>query len=191
MKTEKGAEAVLTFSQDTVHKERIAKTYRVPELDDKLRRLRNRKEAKILAAAPVRVPKLISSDEYSITMERIHGPRLRDVLTTENATAFGAQLGDMIHRLHTKELIHGDLTTSNVLVEQEKTLVLIDFGLATNSKRLEDRAVDLHVLRETLEGTHVNVAQSFWGAFTKAYADIPVLKTLEEVESRGRYKEKY
>jgi Kae1-associated kinase Bud32 len=187
---EKGAEAVLTFSETSVHKERIAKAYRHPELDEKLRKLRNRKEAKILAEAPVRVPKLISSDDYSITMERINGPRLRDVLTVENAAEFGSQLGSMLSLLHEKDIIHGDLTTSNILVDNGQ-LVLIDFGLAVHSPRREDRAVDLHVLRETLEGTHQKEKNVFWTALADAYTNKEALTLLEEVETRGRYKEKY
>ncbi len=186
---ERGAEAVLTFSEQSVHKERLAKTYREPTLDARLRKARNRKEAKILAECPVRCPKLISSDEFSLTMEFIDGPRLRDALNKKNAAQYGAELGTMIRKLHEHDIIHGDLTTSNVLVKDG--LVLIDFGLSVHSKRREDRAVDLHVLRETLEGTHVEEKEVFWESFSKAYGDQEILKLLEEVESRGRYKEKY
>lgn len=189
-KTQRGAEAVLTFSEQTVKKERAAKSYRHPELDSKLRRLRNRKEAKILAASPVRTPKLITADEFSITMERIHGERLRDVLTMENAAQWGGALGSMIKALHAAGIVHGDLTTSNVLVDREG-LVLIDFGLSYHSPRREDRAVDLHVLRETLEGTHVEEKEAFWKSFAESYDNPQILELLAEVESRGRYKAKY
>lgn len=188
---ESGAEALLSFNEDTVVKERVPKTYRNAELDEYLRTVRNRKEAKLLAKSPVRSPKLISADTYSITMERIHGPRLRDVLNTKNAAHFGSQLGTIIRKLHDANIIHGDLTTSNILVEHEKDLVIIDFGLSVESPRFEDRAVDLHVLRETLEGTHVAEKDMFWESFSKAYGDETVLKTLAEVETRGRYKKKY
>jgi Kae1-associated kinase Bud32 len=190
MKSEQGAEAVLHFSEHTVTKERVAKAYRHPELDEKLRKLRNRKEAKILGEAPTRVPKLIAVTDYSITMERIDGPRLRDVLTQENAAHHGRELGAMIKELHGKNIIHGDLTTSNALVDKQG-IVLIDFGLSAHSQRKEDRAVDLHVLRETLEGTHVKEKEQFWEAFATAYADEEILTLLTEVESRGRYKAKY
>jgi len=191
MKTEKGAEATLNFSETTVTKERSPKQYRNKLLDEQLRKTRNRKEAKILSKATVRVPKLLDVQDYSITMERIQGPRLRDVLTIENAALFGSVLGKIVAELHSKDIIHGDLTTSNVLVENEKQLVMIDFGLSVESKRIEDRAVDLHVLKETLEGTHVKEKETFWNAFEQAYNNKPVLKLLEEVETRGRYKKKY
>ena len=191
IKSEHGAEAVLHFSQATVTKERVAKPYRHPILDERLRKLRNRKEAKILAAAPVRVPKLLETTEYSLTMERIDGPRLRDVLTKDNAQLFGKALGSTIRKLHEADIIHGDLTTSNVLVDNHGALVLIDFGLSVHSQRKEDRAVDLHVLRETLEGTHVGEKETFWKAFAESYGDQEILTLLKEVESRGRYKAKY
>jgi bifunctional N6-L-threonylcarbamoyladenine synthase / protein kinase Bud32 len=191
MKTERGAEALLKFQEHSVIKERIVKPYRNPQLDERLRKIRNRKEAKILLEAPVRVPKVLQVTDYSITMERINGPRLRDAITIDNAAFFGEQLGKMLSALHEKNIIHGDLTTSNVLVENGTELVLIDFGLGYQSPRFEDRAVDLHVLRETVEGTHLKEATSFWKALTESYADEKILKILEEVESRGRYKAKY
>jgi Kae1-associated kinase Bud32 len=187
---ETGAEAVLHFSEQVI-KERVKKSYRHALLDEQLRKTRNKKEAKLLEKNPVRSPKLLHADTFSLTMERIQGPRLRDVLNIENAVYFGDQLGKMVRKLHDADIMHADLTTSNVLVENDKDLVIIDFGLGFESKRLEDRAVDLHVLRETLEGTHVQEKEVFWSAFKHAYADEKVLKLLEEVETRGRYKKKY
>lgn len=192
MTTQIGAEAVLTFSRETVHKERIRKAYRHEALDEQLRKTRNRKEAKILAASPVRSPKLLASDAYSITMERIDGKRLRDALTKATSAAYAKKLGAMIRTLHDAGIIHADLTTSNVMLETATDdLVLIDFGLSSESSRVEDKAVDLHVLKETLQGSHSEFAEVFWDAFSRSYADDVVLGQLAKVEQRGRYKEKY
>ncbi len=169
----------------------MPKGYRHPILDEKLRSARNRREAAMLSKAPVRVPKLLAADTYSLTLERIVGERLRDVLSPKNAVHFGAALGSMLKILHAADIIHGDLTTSNVLVDENGELVLIDFGLATTSKRREDRAVDLHVLRETLEGSHGAEKEIFWAALATSYAQEDVLRTLRTVESRGRNKAKY
>lgn len=188
-KTTTGAEAVIHFS-DIVTKERIKKNYRHPSLDEQLRAQRNRKEAKLLAEAPVRVPKIIDVKTHSISMELIDGPRLRDKLNVQNAKDLGKLTGAMIKKLHNSDIIHGDLTTSNILVDKDG-LVLIDFGLATQSKRIEDKAVDLHVLKETLEGTHIDEKEIFWESFSDSYADSRVLNWLSNVERRGRYKERY
>ena len=62
---------------------------------------------------------------------------------------------------------------------------LMAWGFANRS------VLDLHVLRETLEGTHVDEKEAFWESFAKNYDNPEILQLLEEVESRGRYKEKY
>ena len=187
-----GAEARVTFLDATAKKERLAKGYRHSVLDEALRSARNRKEAKILEKSPVRSPKLLAHDIFSITMERIVGERLRDTLTHENAAHYAQALGRMIKTLHAANLVHNDLTTSNILVETKTDeLVLIDFGLARTTKRFEDKAVDLHVLREAMEGTHPLVLQEFWTHFAKAYSDETVLQHLETVERRGRNKAKF
>lgn len=188
-----GAEARVSFSDNSVVKTREPKGYRHPELDASLRRLRNRREASMLQKAPVRVPKIVAVDEFSITMEKINGERLRDKLTAETVEKHASALGTMIAQLHAADITHGDLTTSNVLVENgTDTLVLIDFGLANNTKRVEEKAVDLHVLRETLEGSHPLLAERFWSAFTASYGvDNPVFERLKAVEKRGRNKAKY
>ncbi len=192
MTTQIGAEAVLTFSEKTVRKERVRKAYRHEALDEQLRKTRNRKEAKILRACPVLCPKIIDSDAYSITMERIVGKRLRDALTKATCAAYAKKLGVMVRALHDASIIHADLTTSNVMLETATDdLVLIDFGLSSESNRVEDKAVDLHVLKETLQGSHSDLAEVFWDAFSRSYADDAVLSQLTKVEQRGRYKEKY
>jgi Kae1-associated kinase Bud32 len=188
-----GAEARVRFSETSVIKTREPKGYRHPELDTSLRRLRNRREASMLQKAPVRVPKIIAVDEFSITMEKINGERLRDKLTTSTVEKHAHALGTMLATLHAADITHGDLTTSNVMVENNTdALVLIDFGLANNTKRIEEKAVDLHVLRETLEGSHPLLAAEFWTTFTASYgADSAVLDRLKAVEKRGRNKVKY
>lgn len=192
MTTQSGAEATITFLATSVRKDRIAKPYRHPVLDDRLRRARTKREAVVLQKAPVRVPKLLRVEKTVLEMERIDGQRLRDELTQANAAHYGALLGTMLCTLHDADIVHGDVTTSNVLVEAAtKELVLIDFGLASMTKRIEDKAVDLHVLRETLSGSHPLLLDNFWNALLTTYTTTAVLERLKKVESRGRYKANY
>jgi len=188
-----GAEARVDFSEHSVVKTRVPKGYRHPALDVSLRKNRNRREAVMLRKAPVRVPAVIAVDEFSITMERINGERLRDKLTSDTTARYASALGTMLATLHAADITHGDLTTSNIMVEDATdALVLIDFGLAKDTKRVEEKAVDLHVLRETLNGSHPLLADAFWEAFSASYgADSPVLERLRAVEKRGRNKAKY
>jgi Kae1-associated kinase Bud32 len=192
-----GAEARVEFSRDTVTKIRLPKGYRHPDLDRTIRRNRNRREAALLRKVPVRVPTVLATDEFSITMERIEGERLRDRLDdAAAATRYGSALGTMLAALHDADVTHGDLTTSNVLVETASdALVLIDFGLAKETTRIEEKAVDLHVLRETLGGSHPLLADAFWNALDTTYGASgtgrAVLERLTAVERRGRNKVKH
>lgn len=62
-------------------------------------------------------------------------------------------MGQMILRLHNVNIIHGDLTTSNMMISNDK-LYLIDFGLAYTKPNAEDKAVDLYVLERAFVSTH-------------------------------------
>ena len=70
------------------------------------------------------------------------------------------QIGASIAKLHNANIIHGDLTTSNMIISKNK-LYLIDFGLGFESHKAEDKAVDLHVLKEALEARHVKKSNEF------------------------------
>ena len=183
-----GAEAVVEREDAIVRKTRLAKSYRHPDLDARLRRFRTRREAKILGAALVRAPRLLSVDDSSmvIEMEFLNGAQLRDVVTAQNASVYAQQLGLLVRSLHDAGVCHGDLTTSNVLVVGEE-LFLVDFGLSFFSDSLEDQAVDLHVLKHALDAKHPSL--KLWVGVLAAYnASDALLARFEEVESRGRYK---
>lgn len=189
-----GAEATLTKTATGVLKQRTPKTYRHPQLDASLRHSRNKREIKALKKAKeagVRVPEILEEQEHSFLMEYIAAPPLREVLLNQpERYDLLEQLGRMIARLHNAELIHGDLTTSNVLVADE--LVIIDFGLSFFSRRIEDMAVDLHVLEQIIESSHPTYKQELFNAVLTGYLDVQhhaqVLERLAIVQQRGRNK---
>ena len=151
-----GAEAKIFLHDGTVQKLRSPKSYRIKELDDSLRGSRTRREAKILeklAAIGYPSPRLISCDDKEqIILEHIPGKLMKDVLVKSNASSFGREIGKKVAILHNKGIIHGDLTTSNMILhEKKKEIFFIDFGLSFFSLKDEDKAVDLHVLKEALE----------------------------------------
>jgi len=195
----RGAEAVLYRRDGSVIKIRQVKSYRLPEIDSELRRFRNRREAKVMRKAlslGVPTARILSENdkECSFEMEFIDGKPLRDLLSEENYKEFCSQVGEIIAKLHSANIIHNDLTTSNMIVKHGK-LFLIDFGLSFFSTRTEDRAVDLHLLRQALESKHYNIWKEAYKAVLESYrknypnAD-EVLSRLEVVEQRGRYKKK-
>ena len=193
-----GAEAVVYLNKGIVIKDRIKKGYRLNEIDEKLRKFRTRRETKILEklhAIDFPIPKLILSDDKKmlIKMEFLKGKKLRDVLNKNNCAKLCKQLGRKIAILHDNSIIHGDLTTSNMILNKE--IYFIDFGLSFFSEKVEDKAVDLHLLRQALESKHYEIFENAFKSVLSGYKiknpDYNlVIKRLEKVESRGRYKGK-
>ncbi len=184
-----GAEAVITLEDDTVIKTRIQKRYRLKEIDEMLRRERTRSEAKLISEARrcgVPTPVIRDIIDFEIKMEYIHGAALKDMITP----LLAEQAGELTGRLHTCGIVHGDLTTSNMILKDGK-LLLIDFGLAYLDKTTEARGVDIHVLFQTFESTHENhegLIEAFKKGYRRTFRDAEeVLKREKEIESRGRY----
>src|SRR3989344_7815516 len=151
-----GAEAIVSQQKKLLKKDRIVKGYRHPELDQKLRHARTKREAKVLEKLRVLgipVPELYDIDNTSLTIELIKGKPLRVVLD-KNPVSYAKEVGILIGKMHAANIIHGDLTTSNMIVHPKKGIHLIDFGLSFFSPKDEDKAVDLHVLNKALEAKH-------------------------------------
>ena len=185
----RGAEAVVEIGEADVVKRRTSKRYRNPGLDRRLIVERTRAEARLIAAArragvPTPVIRDVTAD--TIVMERVTGEVLKYVATPENV----ARAGEAVGRLHGAGIVHGDLTTSNMIVRDGRC-VLIDFGLASTSSEVEARGVDLHVFFQTLESTTENyegLKAAFVEGYTAAFRGAEeVLAREHEVELRGRY----
>jgi len=198
----RGAEAIITLEDNPkrVLKNRISKGYRIKEIDDELRKIRTRKEAKILQKLKGFTPKLISTDNLSkIEMEYIEGSLIKDII--DKQPLLGNEIGKQAGIMHDEDIIHGDLTTGNMILQKSepgkqntKRVLFIDFGLSINSTNVEDRAVDLHLFLESLESKHYKNKQRIWKEFLKGYNPKnkdEILKRLEIVELRGRNKAKY
>lgn len=185
-----GAEAVLLRKNNTLVKKRVKKSYRVRELDIELRKRRTRREVKLLSDARrvgVKVPKVYEVKDYEIHMEFIEGKKLKDVLNKKNWKIYAKRISEIISKLHSVGIIHGDLTTSNMLVKNDE-LYLIDFGLGFFSERIEDKATDLYLLKQALFSTHVEIAEKMWTEILRYYPDRQVKNHLKVIEKRGRYK---
>ncbi|MBU2562591.1 MAG: Kae1-associated serine/threonine protein kinase [Nanoarchaeota archaeon] len=195
---QQGAEAVIFLEKNNIIKKRIKKSYRIPELDQKIRKLRTRSETKLLnkAGEIIFSPKVIKSDEKEkkIIMEFIDGKKLSDNLDNfpkQKQIEICKKIGKSIAKIHEKEIIHGDLTTSNMILKEGK-VYFIDFGLGFISKKFEDKAVDLHLLKQALEAKHFKNWKELFKAVENAYKKSKnakiVLERLKAVEKRGRYK---
>jgi Kae1-associated kinase Bud32 len=195
----KGAEAEIYAQGAMIIKKRISKSYRIREIDSVLRRYRTRREAKViskLAFIGVNAPALISADDESmeIRMQRINGKKARDILDRKNYAKVCFKIGEMTAKMHNEGIIHGDLTTSNIMIGKGG-MHLIDFGLSFFSVKQEDKAVDIHLFRQALESKHNEFWEKGFKSFLLGYSKFSddyqsIISRLEIVEKRGRNKTK-
>lgn len=192
-----GAEAKIILDNNIIKKLRVKKSYRLSSLDEKIRRQRTKKESRLLEKASTLVPcpKVFKLSNYEISIEFINGKKLSEYLDNlENKKEICNQIGKNLAKLHDNSIIHGDLTTSNMILKGN-ILYFIDFGLGFNSNKTEDKAVDLHLLKEALEAKHFNIAEKSFKEVLKSYKISKnysqILERLKKVEQRGRYKQQY
>ena len=194
-----GAEAKLFLDKKIVLKQRFEKTYRHPIIDEMLRKQRTRKEARLLEklqAMSFPSPRLSDFDDHKmeIRMQEIKGPLLKNVLN-ERPAELSREIGRRIAQLHNHDIIHGDLTTSNMILDTQNRINFIDFGLSFTSERIEDKAVDLHLFKQALESKHYLIFEDCFREALEAYREQAenageVIERLEKVEGRGRHKSK-
>lgn len=191
----KGAEADIYladwYGKKAVAKVRTPKPYRHPALDATVRRQRTTHEASLMSAAKaagVETPYVyfVDPEKAEIVMEYVRGDVARDMLDL----SLCCQIGRYAALLHQVNIVHGDLATSNFIAGDR--LVLLDFGLSYYSERMEDKAVDVRLIKEILSSAHVSLRGAF-ASFCKGYASIAgknadrILANVQEIEQRGRY----
>ena len=198
---QQGAEAVIILSNNFIIKDRIKKSYRIKELDTKIRSRRTKSEAKLLEKASelINSPKSFFQpsikNSTKLKMPFIDGKKLSDHLDNfplNKQKQICNQIGQDVAKLHDKNIIHGDLTTSNMILVESNKIFFIDFGLGFISHKFEDKAVDIHLLRQALEAKHFKNWEVLFKEVIKGYkASKDAEKTLNQlikVEKRGRYK---
>jgi len=200
-----GAESVIfkieRWNQAFVLKSRQAKPYLLEEIDSLLRKTRTARECRTLIIARtlgVRTPAVYSVDlnNYTILMDFIEGTQfklLAEKLPERQLTRLCFKFGESIAYLHEGEVVHGDPTTSNVIVDNQLRLWLIDFGLSEMNATVEMKGVDLHLIRRALETTHWDRQESMLNATIEGYVAVlgdsaeDPLSRMNEIRERGRY----
>jgi len=196
-----GAEAKIFLENDFVIKDRIKKSYRIPELDKKIRERRTRAEAKLLT----KVSKIVNCPIPEISKDKkatkLKMPFIEGKKLSENLDNFSLneqknilkQIGKDVAKIHKEDIIHGDLTTSNMILKYDN-VHFIDFGLGYFNGKFEDKAVDIHLLKQALEAKHFRNWKELFKEFEKGYKSVDktqaekVFNQLVKVEKRGRYK---
>ncbi len=178
-------------------KHRVRKGYRSPLLDDSLRKARLRTEVKLMVEARdigLAIPVIydIDVEENRLVLEFIKGPTVKEVLQKKllNPKAVCRQIGEIAAKLHSKDIVHGDLTTSNMIL-RDGGIHIIDFSLGEKTSSTEAKGVDLHLLKEALTSAHSDMPDLFDQVvlgYRRAYKGAgKVLLKVKEIESRGRY----
>ncbi|KAJ3861416.1 kinase-like domain-containing protein [Lentinula novae-zelandiae] len=202
-------------------KYRFQKKYRHPTLDANLTRSRIAGEARALLKclrSGVNVPgiRMVDATEGILGIQWIEGQSVRkllpggaeddgadnvdspDVEDSDPLTEYGLSvdevmnlIGNEIAKMHRVDVIHGDLTTSNMMLRHPKSFVLIDFGLSYQSTLTEDKAVDLYVLERAFSSTHPD-SEPMFAKVLIAYAEttgkdwVAIKNRLDDVRLRGR-----
>lgn len=202
----KGAEAILLrvnhFGNDILVKYRIRKKYRIHEIDKMLRDKRTVNEARTLIRVkkfdvPVPIIHEIDKKKSCIYMSYLKGVRLKDIILKKDPElkAIFKKVGKFVAKLHKNHQIHGDLTTSNIIIEKNgKNMFFIDFGLSYNSSTREDMAVDLHLFKRVMTSTHGDFFEFIFPPFIEGYVNeygikegTKIVEEIEDIELRGRY----
>jgi len=202
----KGAEASLYLEEwhdrKVIMKRRLPKKYRIPELDLMIRSQRTMHEPHIIhkakeAGVPTPTIFMVDVADANIVMEFVEGKQVKEVLdnvSKEERLGLCILIGSLIGRLHKNGIIHGDLTTSNMILTPYGKVVFVDFGLSERSIELEPKGVDLHLMKRTLHSTHYKHAKECFKAVMEGYAEAvgqeetkKVTTKIREIEKRGRY----
>ncbi len=193
----RGAEAdvflIPWYENMAISKLRNPKKYRNKILDNLIRGRRTIHEANMLKdvkTTGIKTPFIYFLDpkRAEIIMEYIDGENVKDILSKE----IGCEMGKYVSVLHNKNIIHGDLTTSN-FIKRKHELYLIDFGLSFYSQRLEDMATDIRIIKEILGSAHIHVFEETYQSFLEGYSACTnynfsrILKVVKDIEARGRY----
>jgi TP53 regulating kinase-like protein len=202
----KGAEASLYLAnwngRKVVIKKRLPKKYRPSKLDEDIRTYRTIHEPQLMHEAKkagVSTPTifLVNVKDATIIMEFVEGKQVKQSLNEVSKIQrrrLCLQIGELIGRLHKRGVIHGDLTTSNMILNPEDKIFLVDFGLGEKKSELEAMGVDLHLMKRALQSTHFSFAEECFDAVIEGYSKVlgnetakNVLDKIGEIEKRGRY----
>lgn len=140
---------------------------------------------------------LVDVGENAIIMEFIEGRQVKQLLSEiidKERKAICVKIGELIGRLHKKGIIHGDLTTSNMILDREGKIYFVDFGLGEKTNEIEAKGVDLHLMKRALQSTHFRFTEECFNAVIEGYSRVlgkektrSVLEKVKEIEKRGRY----
>src|SRR4030066_992853 len=202
----KGAEATLYLApwhgRNVIIKARLPKKYRPAKLDNQIRTYRTVHEPQLVSEAkkagvPTPTIFLVDVKNSVIVMEFIEGKQVKQLLgslSPNRREELCVKIGELIGKLHAHGVIHGDLTTSNMILNSDGKIFLVDFGLGEKNSELEAKGVDLHLMKRALRSTHSQFAEDCYRSVINGYGTVvgsreqqSILEKIREIERRGRY----
>lgn len=197
----RGAEADIYLTtwngMKSILKIRKKKDYRNEILDTRIRTLRTLREAKMIYEVKsfgVSTPLIyfVNQKKCEIFLQYVSGKLVKD-LPGNVIIKICKEIGRIVGILHKNGIMHGDLTTSNFILTKER-LIIMDFGLAQKTEKVEDHAIDLRLFKEVLNSAHVDIVGKSWQSFLHGYKKIVggtrmerVIAQVSVIEKRGRY----
>jgi len=202
----KGAEASLYLAEwhgrKVIMKKRLPKEYRPSQLDLQIRNYRTLHEPQLMheakeAGVPTPLIYLVDVEHATIIMEHVYGKQIKQLLgevSERERRRLCFKIGCLIGLLHKHGIVHGDLTTSNMILDTDGNVCFVDFGLGEKTAELEARAVDLHLMKRALQSTHFEFADECMRSVVEGYRSTvgaessgKVAEKIGEIERRGRY----
>jgi TP53 regulating kinase-like protein len=180
-----------------VEKTRFPKKYRNQDIDRRLSSERMKAEAKLMAEVrslgiPVPIIYDVDVEGRKLVMEFIEGITAKEFLNSDNESKheLSKSIGRRLGILHGNDIVHGDLTTSNMIISAG-ILYLIDFSMGSKTREVEDKGVDLHLLAEAFKSSHPASPELLEKAL-EGYREVypgaeDVVRKMAEIEKRGRY----
>ncbi len=193
-----GAEAIVVpctyFNLPAVAKQRMPKTYRVHQLDFKLRRERTKLEARIMHKAKfngVLCPLVLNVDidKCEIVQTKLSGVKLVDFLERHSGVKQLREAGVQLARLHGAGISHGDSTTSNFIVDRSQVYIF-DFGLSQFNPSLEDKAIDLLLFSKSVSAPQFKIFLKGYDAEAGHARTQVLIGQMRDILSRARYVER-
>ena len=180
---------------------RPSKPYVHNEIDNVLRTSRTSRECKMLTfvrtlGVPTPAVHSVDISNHSILMDFIEGQQFKQLVNTSSKkkiTSLCHEFGKLLGIMHMSDIVHGDPTTSNAVVDMQSKMWLIDFGLAEKNATIEMKGVDMHLLRRAYETTHWALQETMLESTMEGYVEISgddaeaVLSRADEIRERGRY----
>ncbi len=201
----RGAESVIykieQWGYPFVLKWRQGKSYLLKDIDSQLRKSRTNRECKMLTVSrtlgvPTPAVYSVNLDNHMILMDFISGTQFKQLagqIPRSNLISLSHRFGKLIAVLHEGNVVHGDPTTSNVIIDDESRMWIIDFGLSEMNATTEMKGVDLHLIHRALETTHWDLQETMLDATLEGYVEVLgntaelTLSRMKEIRERGRY----